>query len=334
MKFISPLSLLLRAIALCFIAGALLVPASVFAREPTLTVSGALTYREPFALPQNATVRVRIEDVSLADAPSRTISEIEPRVRAVPVPFTLNVPRDGLEDGRRYGLRGMILGDDGELLWTTDTFVPVDPTAEQVNAGSLVMTRTSAGDRPKQQVFLCGETAILAFIDGEELMLTRPSGTDRLAREQTASGARFASSDGMLSLWLKGNGAQFVVDGAERACAVAEPSAFLADREWMVEDIDGGGVVDMSRSSMTFGPEGRLYGFAGCNDYTGEWTAEGATLETSRIAQTRKACLLALAHQEAAMLDILGHAAKYGFTRTGAVVISDTNGRSITARQW
>lgn len=39
-----------------------------------VTVSGSIAYRERIALPPDAQIEVRVDDVSLADAPSKTVA--------------------------------------------------------------------------------------------------------------------------------------------------------------------------------------------------------------------------------------------------------------------
>jgi len=121
--------------------------------------------------------------------------------------------------------------------------------------------------------------------------------------------------------------------GDEHAAGALESDSFsLTSGEWVVEDINGKGVIDHSRSSLNFSGDGRLSGRAGCNNHTGSYQAEKGRLETDHLAVTFRACLPALAHQERAFLDILTDARSFEFTPTGALVISDTQGRTITSR--
>lgn len=322
----------LKAAGVAAIAAAFVAPGALFAQAETLAISGQLTYRERIALPPEAVARIRIEDVSRADVLADTVFETELAAPAVPVPFALDVPRTRMQDRGRYGLRAGIVDQNGALLWTTDTFIPIDPAESKADLGTIVMTRVAVGGTAPQ-IFLCGETPILTVIDGDELLLTRPGNTSRLSRERTASGARFAGENGALSFWLKGEEAQLSVDGATQGCTTTTPGRFLTGGEWNVEDIDGGGVIDQSRSTIAFGSDGRLWGLAGCNRYIGEWQAKEASFEASRVVRTRKACVPALARQEVEFLDSLSGATDFTFTPTGALIISSTNGRRIIARR-
>jgi len=53
-----------------------------------------------------------------------------------------------------------------------------------------------------------------------------------------------------------------------RGCG-GETADLLREVAWVVEDIDVTGIVDRSRATLAFGPDGRLEGRGGCNRYTG-----------------------------------------------------------------
>ena len=69
--------------------------ASTAPAERTITVSGSVTYRERIALPPTARIEVKLDDVSLADAPSRTLASqrFGAEGRQVPFAFALTVDR-------------------------------------------------------------------------------------------------------------------------------------------------------------------------------------------------------------------------------------------------
>ncbi|NJL44642.1 MAG: hypothetical protein HC922_00595 [Leptolyngbyaceae cyanobacterium SM2_3_12] len=94
--------------------------------QPAATVSGTVSYPQRIALPPNATVVVKLEDVSLADAPSTVIAEqrITTAGQSVPIPFKLVYDPADIEAGNRYVVRAQIFYDD-ELRWTSTTSYPV-----------------------------------------------------------------------------------------------------------------------------------------------------------------------------------------------------------------
>ncbi len=112
----------------------------------TLTLRGALTYRERIAVPPGSVAEVTLSDVSLADAPAQVITRqtIAMEGRQVPVPFSLTVDRAQLKPRMRYSVSGTIRDSRGNLLWTTDTMHSVDPVSPASDMGTLTMVRVSA----------------------------------------------------------------------------------------------------------------------------------------------------------------------------------------------
>jgi putative lipoprotein len=83
------------------------------------TLSGTVTYRERIALPPGAVVEVSLLDVSLADAPSRTIARTRIAARRqVPIPYRLRFNDAVIRSGHRYALRAEIRVR-GQLWFTT-----------------------------------------------------------------------------------------------------------------------------------------------------------------------------------------------------------------------
>ena len=96
------------------------VPVSLPALAAPRSISGTVGYRERMALPRGAEIVVHLLDVSLADAPARTIARtrVVPRGQ-VPVPYRLSFDDSAIRRGRRYALRAEILV--GRDLWFTTT---------------------------------------------------------------------------------------------------------------------------------------------------------------------------------------------------------------------
>lgn len=81
-------------------------------------LSGTVSFRERMALPPGAIVEVKLLDVSLADAPARTIAETRVSGRRIPAPWTLSFDSRQIEPRRSYALQARIL-DRGRLLFIT-----------------------------------------------------------------------------------------------------------------------------------------------------------------------------------------------------------------------
>jgi uncharacterized lipoprotein YbaY len=94
--------------------------------QDSVTVSGTAAYRQRVAMPPEAVLTVRVEDVSRAGAPATVMAESREAFgsRQVPIPFTLKVPRSAIDPRARYSVRATITVN-GQLAFTTDTHQPV-----------------------------------------------------------------------------------------------------------------------------------------------------------------------------------------------------------------
>lgn len=99
---------------------AALVPASpAFAATRRLT--GSVSYRERIALPPDAVLEVRLLDVSLADAPSKTLAVTRVKTRhRMPIPYRLRYDDKDIRRNRSYALQAQITVD-GKLWFITTT---------------------------------------------------------------------------------------------------------------------------------------------------------------------------------------------------------------------
>lgn len=125
------------------------------------------------------------------------------------------------------------------------------------------------------------------------------------------------------------------VAAALGACAVASPPAAedaLAGPEWRLEDLNGRGVIDDSRVSVRFGPDGRAGGLGGCNRWFGAWRRDGDALSFSDLGSTRMACAEALMRQETAFLSALQETDSHAFASDGALVLTTRDGRRLVFR--
>lgn len=90
-------------------------------------VSGTVTYLVRMALPPDATVIVKIEDISRADAASTVMGEQEIVTdgKQVPIPFSVAYDTDEIVDNHSYSVTARILDGTGKLMFISDTVVPV-----------------------------------------------------------------------------------------------------------------------------------------------------------------------------------------------------------------
>lgn len=131
------LSLVTLPLAAC----ATLMPPS----EEPVSVTGSITYRERMALPPTAQVEIQLSDVSLMDAPSKTIAQqsFTADGRQVPFAFSLTVDQRKLDPRGRYSVSARITDTSGKLMFITDTHNGVTFDGRpRIDLGTLVMVRT------------------------------------------------------------------------------------------------------------------------------------------------------------------------------------------------
>lgn len=89
----------------------------------TTTVQVSAAYRERILLPPGHVLTVRVEDVSLADAPAQVLAEVRKPLegRGPPYEVDLVVPADRVDPRHTYAARAEIRDAAGALRFTTDT---------------------------------------------------------------------------------------------------------------------------------------------------------------------------------------------------------------------
>lgn len=136
----SPLSR--RALAGLLLAAA--VPATPALAAPR-TLRGTVAYRERMALPPGAIVEVKLLDVSLADAPSRTIAETRVSGRRIPARWMLRFDSRRIEPRHSYALQARILDGDRLLFITTQRHSVFTGGPDKTD---IWVQRVSGEDRP------------------------------------------------------------------------------------------------------------------------------------------------------------------------------------------
>jgi putative lipoprotein len=135
-----------RILAVGAIAAPLLAAcATIPPAEQPVSVTGSITYRERIALPPTAQVEITLADVSLMDAPSKTIAQqsFTADGRQVPFAFSLTVDQRQLDPRHSYAVSARITDASGRLMFITDTRNSVTfdgrPT---IDMGMLALVKT------------------------------------------------------------------------------------------------------------------------------------------------------------------------------------------------
>lgn len=120
-------------------------PPAVSADEVRL--SGTVLYRERMALPPDAIIEVRLEDVSLADAPADVLAKqtIAANGRQVPIPFEVTYSPARVEPNRRYAWRAAIRTAGGELMFATTTHHAALEAGAPTENIAILVQRTGGG---------------------------------------------------------------------------------------------------------------------------------------------------------------------------------------------
>lgn len=195
----------------------LLVPAGLCggqADTATSAITGTVAYRLRIALPPDAVVNVRLEDVSLADAPAKLIAEstFATEGKQVPLPFALTYSPAQIVSSHRYGVRGTI-SSDGRMLFATTTANPVITQGAPTQLDLILDQVTPAAQTtavPSSETDLEGTYWKLTFLGSTAV---KPAGSSEAYLILHANDKSIAGSTGCNRLVgayeLKGNSLRF-----------------------------------------------------------------------------------------------------------------------------
>jgi uncharacterized lipoprotein YbaY/uncharacterized membrane protein len=297
-------------------------------------IHGRATYLERIKIPPGADFTVQLIDSQLADTPQAVIAETTLQdVAGPPYEFSLQYDPAKIRPNGQYGLSANLRGVDGNLLFVTDTRVPVVPGDPKVV--EFRMKRVSTGDVPPPTAdihhtsWTCGEMTFAADFDtaNGRVDLQLPEGAMSLPQAQSASGARYVDHRGN-EFWTKGNTATLTREGGGKLDCVradAPPQAgspWDAARQrgvafraignepgWMVEV--GRGDAPPLHAELDYGKRkldvANAQALSGLLGYAG--TAKDGT--KVRLVLERKACSDGMSEQQYpvdAMLDVGGTA--------------------------
>ncbi|MBO9708404.1 MAG: YbaY family lipoprotein [Caulobacter sp.] len=119
MKVLAPALL-----SLSLLAGCAATPPARPTGPSSAAVTGQVVWRERIMLPPQTKVIVRLQDVSLADAPAKVISEAVIPAQAPPVAFSLGYGPAQISPRARYAVSARV-EVDGQLRFINDTHIAV-----------------------------------------------------------------------------------------------------------------------------------------------------------------------------------------------------------------
>ena len=194
----------------------------------------------------------------------------------------------------------------------------------------------------KPDEFSCGTRTVVVEGKGDKLRMTAAGQSYDMIRTVSGSGAHYtADEDPNTVFWKREDGAEVIVAGKEYppcqlvgAEAANSPMEQLTGAEWVVQDIDGKGVIEKPQATIGFTDEGRVSGKGSCNSYSGEFTLTKTGITFSKdVAATMMACAPAQMDQERRFFGSLSATQSYEIAADGTLVLHGVGGRSITARR-
>jgi uncharacterized lipoprotein YbaY len=119
------------------------------ASRAAASITGTVSYLERITLPPNAVMQVRLEDVSLADAPAKTIAQqrIPLGDRQVPVPFELKFDPTKIDERHTYVVTARIVVDD-QVRFLSDKAYPVLTRDNPLRVEMILKPAQANGEKP------------------------------------------------------------------------------------------------------------------------------------------------------------------------------------------
>lgn len=112
------------------------------------------------------------------------------------------------------------------------------------------------------------------------------------------------------------------------------PASPLGGGEWIIETIGGEAVTSKRPPTITFGDDGRVSGFGGCNSFGGGYTQEGAKVSFKPLMMTLMACPQGNVNTlESTLGTALTGDATYVIDGDGLLTLTGANGTVITAKK-
>jgi len=122
-----------------------------------------------------------------------------------------------------------------------------------------------------------------------------------------------------------------LVAGGTLAITQAGPDDLvtLQAAPWTLSELDGQSIDASAGITAAFGADGSLTGSAGCNDYFGDYSTDGALLTVSPLAATRKGCEQDVMDTESLFLGLLESAATWSLDGPTLTVTSSDGGALV-----
>jgi heat shock protein HslJ/membrane-bound inhibitor of C-type lysozyme len=310
------------------------------------SATGEMTYLARIALHPDSVAVIKVQNETNGEAVFEKRTELHEQ--QVPIPFSLEIPRDRLQDGTAYTLH-LSIEHDGAPSWASDP-VALDFAAQNPALGTIRLMQAEqkpvAESAVTHVLYLCGDKEIRLSLSAAGAELTLDDGVRHALKDVvSASGAKYEAVDQSgLFFWSKGNTALVTQNGQDWPECIAktadagthvpldadtdteikiENPAQITGMTWLLEDLNGGGIIDNSHMTLLLDGQGNASGHSGCNRYSAAYELKDATLAIKpNAAMTMMACAPALMEQEQRFVDALLLMSAYHFDETGALILS------------
>lgn len=115
--------------------------------------------------------------------------------------------------------------------------------------------------------------------------------------------------------------AVLTLDGADYRGCGGEARSLLTGAQWHITDVMGSGVADGAEVTLGFDADGRAFGRAACNRFSGGYELTGEGVSFGPMAATKMACAPALMDIETKMFEALAQVRRFDFDDTGALLL-------------
>jgi uncharacterized lipoprotein YbaY/heat shock protein HslJ len=308
------------------------------ANADVITITGTATYMQRMAMPPEAVLTVRIEDVSFADKSSPVLveSQVVFADRQVPIPFEIHMPRGGIDAHGRYALRADI-SVAGQKRFVTDHEIAVlaegaptkfDLLLVGVKASTATEPATTSTHYRGNFVYMADAANFTDCVSGKRWPVANAG--DYLATERGYVAARKAPGESLMMSFTGHVEMRAPMEGPPREhmvidkLAAFEPAArcevtasvALRDTPWRLVELDGQPITTPPGQPRDMGlmlatEKSHVSGYGGCNNIVGSYQSEGSALRFTGMVSTMMACDPAAMERERKFNQALGAVTAY-----------------------
>lgn len=175
-----------------------------------------------------------------------------------------------------------------------------------------------------EQDWMCGQVPVMSSTRRDNMELYVYGRSIPLERVQSASGSKYQSkTEPQTVFWVKADEAVFTLDGEDMPSCVAggsQPEPAIEDVKWVVKELNG---QDVSGDNLhfTFHEDGKVTGYAGCNNFFGQYTAATGGIQFEQFGATKMACAESAMDLELELFEVFNNTSFVRFDNSGALVI-------------